>query len=101
MPIFDSAGVPIYFEDRGAGDPVVLVHGFASNADNNWGVTGWLDLLARSYRVVALDCRGHGKSGKPHDVADYAGTIMEDDVVRLMDHLSIRRALLMGYSMGG
>ncbi|MGO9451514.1 MAG: alpha/beta fold hydrolase [Candidatus Binataceae bacterium] len=100
MPSFDSAGVSIHYEDRGTGAPVVLVHGFAANADNNWSVTGWIDLLARSYRVIALDSRGHGKSGKPHDAAAYGAT-MEDDVIRLMGHLGIGRALLMGYSMGG
>ncbi len=101
MPSFDSAGVCIHYEDRGSGDPVVLVHGFASNAGHNWGLTGWLDLLARDYRVIALDCRGHGQSDKPHDVTDYSGTAMEDDVTRLMDHLGMGRALLQGYSMGG
>ena len=101
MPFFDSGGVRIHYEDRGQGDPVVLVHGFASSAQNNWGVTGWLDLLAREYRVLALDCRGHGQSDKPHDYAAYSGPMMEDDVSRLMDHARIGRALLMGYSMGG
>ncbi len=101
MPEFDSNGTRIHFEDRGVGDPIVLVHGFASNARNNWGVTGWLDLLARHHRVIALDCRGHGLSAKQHDRAEYEGTAMEDDVIRLMDHAGVDRALLQGYSMGG
>ena len=101
MPFFDSDGVRIYYEDRGQGAPVVLVHGFASNARNNWGVTGWVELLARDHRVLALDCRGHGQSDKPHETAAYSGSIMEDDVIRMMDHAGIGRALLMGYSMGG
>jgi pimeloyl-ACP methyl ester carboxylesterase len=101
MPFVVSGGLKIHYEDRGAGDPCVLVHGFASNAKNNWGVTGWLDLLARDHRVVALDCRGHGLSDKPYERAAYSGTSMEDDVIRLMDQLDIGRALLMGYSMGG
>lgn len=101
MPFFDSDGVKIHYDDRGQGDPVVLIHGFASSAQHNWGVTGWLDLLARDHRVVAPDCRGHGQSEKPHDRAAYRGSIMEDDVIRLMDHLGIGRARLMGYSMGG
>jgi len=91
--------VQIYFEERGKGEPVVLVHGFASRAEHNWA--GWIDSLARNYRVVALDCRGHGKSGKPHDSAAYDGETMGDDVIRLMDHLGIKRTLIMGYSMGG
>jgi pimeloyl-ACP methyl ester carboxylesterase len=101
MPFFDSDGLKIHYEDRGSGQPAVLVHGFASNAKNNWGITGWFDLLGRDHRVVALDCRGHGQSDKPHERAAYTATAMEDDVIALMDHAGIRRALLMGYSMGG
>ena len=99
MAYFDSNGVQIYFEEHGKGDPVVLVHGFASRADHNWGAD-WFNALAPRYRVVALDCRGHGKSGKPHDSAAYGGETMGDDVIRLMDHLGIKRTLIMGYSMG-
>ncbi len=101
MASFDSNGVKIHFEDQGNGDPVILVHGFASSAQHNWGVTGWYPTLTPHFRVIALDCRGHGQSDKPHDVKAYDGTTMEDDVTRLMDHLGIERALLMGYSMGG
>ena len=50
--------------------------------------------------MVALDCRGHGESGKPHDLAAY-GNSMGDDVIRLMDHVGIEKAELFGYSMGG
>jgi pimeloyl-ACP methyl ester carboxylesterase len=98
---FDSNGVKIHFSDQGNGDPVILVHGFASRAEHNWGLTGWYKTLTPQYRVIALDCRGHGQSDKPHDVKAYSDTVMEDDVIRLMDHLGIERALLMGYSMGG
>ena len=100
MASFDSNGVNIYFEDRGSGDPVVLVHGFASRAEHNWGITGWYKTLTPSYRVIALDCRGHGASDKPYDVKAYGATLMEDDVVRMTHHLGLERALLMGYSMG-
>ncbi len=101
MASFDSNGVKIHFEDQGSGDPAILVHGFASKAEHNWGLTGWYKTLTPHYRVIALDCRGHGASDKPQDVKAYGGTTMEDDVTRLMDHLGIERALLMGYSMGG
>jgi pimeloyl-ACP methyl ester carboxylesterase len=101
MPYYDSDGVQIYFEEHGKGEPVVLVHGFASRAEHNWGLMNWFTTLAPHYRVIALDCRGHGKSGKPHDPAAYGGETMGDDVIRLMDHLGIKRALIMGYSMGG
>jgi len=100
MAIFDSGGVQIYYQEHGAGDPVVLVHGFASHSDNNWGPM-WFTFLAPHFRVIAIDCRGHGKSGKPHDAAAYGAEKMGDDVIRLLDHLKIQRALLMGYSMGG
>jgi pimeloyl-ACP methyl ester carboxylesterase len=101
MASFDSNGVKIHYEDQGSGAPVILVHGFASNARHNWGLTGWYRTLTPDYRVIALDCRGHGQSDKPHDVTAYGGTLMEDDVIRLMDQLGIKCALLMGYSMGG
>jgi pimeloyl-ACP methyl ester carboxylesterase len=100
MAYFDSNGVQIYFEEHGKGDPVVLVHGFASRADHNWGAMNWYTTLAPHYRVIALDCRGHGRSGKPHDAAAYTGETMGEDVIRLLDHLGIKRTLIMGYSMG-
>jgi pimeloyl-ACP methyl ester carboxylesterase len=100
VAFFDSNGVKIHYEDQGSGGPVILVHGFASKAEHNWGMTGWYKTLTPHYRVIALDCRGHGQSDKPHDLAAYSGRAMEDDVIRLMDHLGIKRALLMGYSMG-
>jgi pimeloyl-ACP methyl ester carboxylesterase len=100
MPYFDSAGVRIYYREQGAGDAVVLVHGFASTAEHNWGGTGWIDRLAQKYRVIAPDVRGHGLSDKPHEPGAYGYTNMEADVTRLMDHLGITRAFLFGYSMG-
>ncbi len=71
MASFDSNGVKIHYEDQGSGDPVVLVHGFAANAEHNWGLTGWYKTLTPNYRVIAPDCRGHGQSDKPHDVKAY------------------------------
>jgi pimeloyl-ACP methyl ester carboxylesterase len=100
MASFDSDGVQIHYEEAGGGGPVVLVHGFASNARYNWGITGWIKFLSERYRVITLDCRGHGQSDKPHDPAAYTVDRMGGDVIRLLDHLGIGRALLMGYSMG-
>jgi pimeloyl-ACP methyl ester carboxylesterase len=78
-----------------------MVHGFASNRYENWRRVGWYDALQRkAVRCVALDCRGHGGSGKPHDPAAYDRAAMARDVVALLDHLGIERADLMGYSMG-
>lgn len=96
---FDSDGVKIRYVEAGQGDPVILIHGFSSTADS-WRATGVFDKLSHDFHVVALDCRGHGKSDKPHDAASY-GMSMADDVARLLDHLKIARAHVVGYSMGG
>lgn len=102
MPSFDSDGVEIAYQVEGGGPPIVLVHGFAASISMNWKVTGWLKALTGAgRRIVALDCRGHGRSGKPHDPDAYGGDRMPADVIRLMDHLDLERADLMGYSMGG
>jgi pimeloyl-ACP methyl ester carboxylesterase len=96
---FDSGGMRIRYMERGAGAPVVLVHGFTGNIERSWIETGIVENLARDYRVIALDLRGHGKSGKPHEAAAYDELAL--DVVRLMDHLRVERAHAVGYSLGG
>lgn len=102
MAHFDSDGVEIAYLDAGRGDPVVLVHGFGSNKETNWVNPGWVDAIVKSgRRVVALDNRGHGQSAGPHDPAVYhSERFMAEDVRRLMDHLDIEVADVMGYSMG-
>jgi len=97
---FDSAGVKIHYTVEGKGEPVILIHGYAASIAANWGQPGVIKGLADSYQVIAIDNRGHGQSDKPHDVASY-GPKMVDDVIRLMDHLKIRKAHIVGYSMGG
>lgn len=96
---FDSDGVHIRFVDLGRGEPIVLVHGFTMNLES-WNRGNTLRSLERDYRVVALDVRGHGRSDKPHEPGRY-GIHMALDVLRLMDHLEIPKAHLVGYSMGG
>ncbi len=104
MAQFESGGVEIAYDDIGpkdAGRPVVLVHGFASNRNENWRRVGWYGALERRHmRFIALDCRGHGESGKPHDPAAYGPAEMTGDIFALMDHVNVPRADVMGYSMG-
>jgi pimeloyl-ACP methyl ester carboxylesterase len=97
---FDGDGVDLYYCDEGSGPPLVLVHGFAVSGDVNFRWPGLTRALARDHRVLSLDMRGHGRSGKPHDTARY-GMEMVRDVVRLLDHLGIDRAHVVGYSLGG
>jgi pimeloyl-ACP methyl ester carboxylesterase len=102
---FNSGGVEIAYIDEcpvGAGAvPVLLVHGFASHIDMNWVSTGWVrDLTAQDYRVIAFDNRGHGRSEKLYDRDQYSAPIMAGDALRLLDHLGVPRAHVMGYSMG-
>ena len=103
MPSFDDNGVTIDYFDQGnsAGEPIVLIHGFASTKDVNWAWTGWVNALGTAgRRVIALDNRGHGRSAKLYDPADYDTSLMAGDVRALLDHLGIERADIMGYSMG-
>lgn len=101
MPHFDSDGVEIAYLDEGQGDPILLIHGFASNSQVNWVDTGWVRELVRSgRRVIAMDNRGHGRSEKLHDPTLYSGPLMAEDARRLLDRLGLPRADVMGYSMG-
>ena len=100
---FDSDGVRLHFEVHGPdhGTPLVAVHGFASDYRLNWSGTRWQEALTGAgFRVVGIDCRGHGRSDKPHESSAYALATMAADVVRLLDHLDIPVADYLGYSMG-
>lgn len=101
MARFRHGNVEIDFLDEGAGEPVVLIHGFASNKEINWVHPGWITTLTRAgYRAIALDDRGHGRSTKLYEPADYDTALMAEDVRALLDHLVIAKADLIGYSMG-
>jgi pimeloyl-ACP methyl ester carboxylesterase len=101
MELFSAGGVSIAYEIQGDGDPVLLIHGFASNAKTNWRDTGWLSFLAsRGRRAIALDNRGHGASEKLYDPEAYTGPVMAEDARLLLDRLNIARADVIGYSMG-
>ena len=101
MPSFHNGAVEIAYLDEGEGEPIVLVHGFASTKNVNWVYPTWVSELKKSgRRVVALDNRGHGESGKLYDPEAYHVPTMAGDVTALMDHLGIERADVMGYSLG-
>ena len=101
MKTFESDGVEIAYTDEGDGDPILLIHGFASNIQTNWADTSWIRTLTTAgRRAIAIDNRGHGMSQKFYDPEKYAAPMMADDAGRLLDHLEIERADVMGYSMG-
>ena len=104
MPDFATApdGIALAFERHGEGPVVVLVHGFGSSRTQNWKSTGWYGgLAAAGFSLVAMDCRGHGDSGKPHDPARYGHDRMAEDVCVVMEASGLQQALVLGYSMGG
>jgi pimeloyl-ACP methyl ester carboxylesterase len=101
MSSFQSDGVRIAYWDEGQGDPILLIHGFASNAGTNWVDPGWVRaLVADGRRVIAFDNRGHGQSEKLYEPERYGAPVMAEDARGLLDHLGIERADIMGYSMG-
>lgn len=104
MPEFATApdGVVLAYERQGQGPAIVLVHGFGSSRMQNWKSTGWYGGLTEAgFSIVAMDCRGHGDSGKPHDQEAYGHDRMADDVTVVMEACGLSRALILGYSMGG
>ena len=101
MPSFHNGAVEIAYLDEGEGDPILLVHGFASTKNVNWVYPTWVSELKRNgRRVIAFDNRGHGESAKLYDSAAYEIATMASDIAALMDHLNIERADIMGYSLG-
>ena len=101
MPSFHNGAVEIAYLDEGEGDPIILVHGFASSKNVNWVYPAWVSELKKNgRRVIAFDNRGHGQSEKLYEPERYGAPIMAEDARRLLDHLGIERADVMGYSMG-
>ncbi|MGL5116843.1 MAG: alpha/beta fold hydrolase [Beijerinckiaceae bacterium] len=102
--IHDGVGIayidiPPTTDDRG--EPILLIHGFASNHAVNWVHTHWVKTLAHAgRRVIAFDNRGHGQSDKPYEATDYATARMAGDAAALLDHLGLKHIDVMGYSMG-
>jgi len=101
MPKLDVNGCAVAFSDQGAGDAMVLVHGFAASAYENWERSGWVQMLLRAgRRVVALDLPGHGESGKPYDTASYSIDRFADAVLAVTDHLALKKPDIVGFSLG-
>ncbi len=101
MDYFQSGNVQLAYRVEGTGDPIVLVHGFASTHAVNWIEPGWVDTLVNAGRqVVMFDLRGHGDSDDLYDASDYDRGVMASDILALLDHLGITQADIMGYSLG-
>ncbi|WP_341992546.1 alpha/beta hydrolase [Azorhizobium sp. AG788] len=101
MPTFISDGLELSYLDEGAGEPVLLIHGFGSSKEINWVYPGWVKTLTEAgRRVVAFDHRGHGASAKLYDPALYHTRLMAKDAKTLLDTLGLPRADVIGYSMG-
>ena len=98
--MLESKGVKTWYAVHGRGEPVILIHGWLSSSRMNWDLPGTTALLSRDFQVVTLDVRGHGSSDKPLDESAY-GTELVEDVLRVMDHLKLEKAHIVGYSMGG
>lgn len=104
MPQFTTAsdGIRLAYECHGAGPAILLIHGFGSSRLQNWKSTGWYGGLTEAgFSLVAMDCRGHGDSDKPHDPASYGHDRMAGDAVAVMDAAGLSRPFVLGYSMGG
>ena len=95
---FDSKGTRIRYQVWGKGQPVILIHGFGESLES-WQRTGVVQILSPHFQVIAMDVRGHGHSDKPHDPDDY-GVELAADVVRLQGHLGLKKAHIIGYSLG-
>jgi pimeloyl-ACP methyl ester carboxylesterase len=94
-------GVSIAYQDLGYGEPLVLLHG-VTESHECWHEAGYVEqFLQRERRLILVDCRGHGRSGKPRDPAAYSASRRAADIVAVLDHAGIRRAALLGHSMGG
>jgi len=101
VQFFHHDGFRLAFQEEGRGEPILLIHGFASSIMVNWIAPGWFKTLVDAgYRVIAIDNRGHGHSDKSYNPAVYTPELMADDAAALLHHLGIRKAHVMGYSMG-
>jgi pimeloyl-ACP methyl ester carboxylesterase len=101
MPTVENHSVRIHYEVHGSGHPVVLIHGGTVSFKHNYADFGWIESLNDSgLQVIGLDLRGHGKSGKPHDISSYGTSNLASDVIAVLDQLSLTRVSLIAYSIG-
>ena len=100
MPYVRSEDIRIHYHTLGSGPPVVMVHGFSDSIED-WVESGYVDALNEDYQLVMIDCRGHGRSDKPHSPEAYLIPSHVADVLAVMDDIGIDRATYWGYSMGG
>ena len=100
MPFAINRGIQIYYEVEGDGPPLVLHHGFTSSLEI-WKLLGYTDQLKKYFKLIMLDSRGHGKSGKPLNVDAYSMSNRVRDIVTILDDLKIEKTHYFGYSMGG
>jgi len=98
MPYANSKGVQLYYEEAGKGVPVVFVHEFAGD------IRSWepqLRYFSRRYRCIAFNARGYLPSDVPESVSQYSQAIAADDIANVMTDLGVRKAHIIGCSMGG
>lgn len=101
IKFFEHDGFRLSYREVGVGEPILLIHGFASSSKVNWIAPSWFStFLENGYRVIAIDNRGHGNSDKSYNQEDYTPEKMAFDAAALLDHLKIEKAHVMGYSMG-
>lgn len=100
MPYASNQGVQLYYEVQGKGPPIVFGHGAMGNI-SMWSGYGYVDMLKDQYKLILVDARGHGKSDKFYNPADYDVKFRADDVVTVLDELGIDQTHYWGYSMGG
>lgn len=105
MPYADNQGIKLHYQvfqhqSNRSAEPVLLLHGFSGNLEQ-WQMAGFVQVLHKDYKVIAVDLRGHGKSSKPHAADAYTLVRRLSDITALLDHLQLSRVHIIAYSMGG
>lgn len=98
MPYLDRGDVRVYYEDDGAGLPILLTHGFGAST-GMWA--GQVAAYQDRYRLIRWDMRGHGKTECPEELSHYSQAHTVEDMRALLDHLGVEQAVIAGHSLGG